>query len=93
MTAFVAPKVLGLQFEGQVKNLRSAVRKIGKLLRRDFACQAERDSSRFKRLVLRLLQAELPPRPGRPRSNHITLAVADLMSKLLHEKDLDDRDH
>ena len=35
MTAFVAPKVLGLQLEGQVKNLRSAVRKIGKLLRRD----------------------------------------------------------
>ena len=92
MTAFVAPKVLGLQLEGQVKNLRSAVRKIGKLLRRDFACQAERDPSRFKRLV-RLLQAELPPRPGRPRSNHITLAVADLMSKFLHEKDLDDRDH
>ena len=43
MTAFVAPKVLGLQLEGQVKNLRTAVRKIGKLLRRDFAYQEERD--------------------------------------------------
>jgi hypothetical protein len=50
--------------------------KIGKRLRRDFADQAQRDPSRFKRLVLRLLKAELPPKPARPRLNHINLALA-----------------
>lgn len=59
-----------------VKNLRSMVRRIANDLRRDFAVDLERDQSRFKRRVIGLLQAELPPKPGRPCSRHISLAVA-----------------
>lgn len=59
-----------------MKNLRSTVRKIVNELRRDFAADLERDASRFKRRVIALLQAELPPRPGRPRLKHVCLAVA-----------------
>ncbi len=59
-----------------MKNLRSALREIGRRLRRDFADHAERDPSRFKQLVLRLLQAELPPKPGRPRLKRVSVALA-----------------
>jgi hypothetical protein len=62
------------------KNLRSTVRKFGRCLCHDFDKEIERDPSRFKQRVLALLQAELPPSPGRPRSKHITLAAA------MHEK-------
>ena len=58
-----------------MKNLRSSVRKIGNDIRRHFSADLERDPSRFKRRLLALLQAELPPRPGRPRLKQISVAV------------------
>jgi hypothetical protein len=45
------------------------------LLRIEFASEIEKDPRRFKRLVLGLLKAELPPRPGRPPSEAVTRAI------------------
>jgi hypothetical protein len=57
------------------RELRAKIQEFGRLLRHDFAAEIERDARRFKRRVVWLLGAELPPGPGRPRRKAVTLAI------------------
>jgi len=59
-------------------DLRDTVHQFATRLRRKFCNEFEQDTPAlrtFKRRVLRLLKTELPPGPGRPPEEAITLAV------------------
>jgi hypothetical protein len=57
-----------------LKDLPTRVRVFAHCLRIDFASDIERNAGEFKRRVIRLFKAELHPKPGRPRTEHVTRA-------------------
>ena len=56
-------------------DLSIITRRFAARLRAEFAFEIEQDAGAFKRHVVALLRAELPPRPGRPRAELVTRAV------------------
>jgi hypothetical protein len=58
-----------------LKDLPTTVRAFAYRLRHKFACDIECDASEFKRQVIQLLKAELPPGPGLPRTEIVTQAA------------------
>ena len=61
-------------------NLERTVQDFAVKLCSQFGSEIERDASGFKRQVVSLLGAALPPGPGRPRSEAITRAI-DLLAQ------------
>ena len=55
--------------------LRSRIRKFTQQLRRDYTKEISSDSRAFKKYVIRLLKINLPPFPGRPPEQAISLAI------------------
>ncbi|MBZ5641486.1 MAG: hypothetical protein LAO19_01890 [Acidobacteriia bacterium] len=58
-----------------MKDLQATTQEFAALLRIEFASEIEQDGHGFKRRVLRFLKAELPPGPGRPRTEAVTHAT------------------
>ena len=63
------------QCDKALKELSTIVREFAHRLRLEFAPDIERDAGEFKRRVIRLLKADLPPGPGRPRTEIVTRAA------------------
>jgi hypothetical protein len=61
--------------EPRLGNVHRAVRKFTADLQRDYAAEIAADPREFKKLVLRLVRRELPPRRGRPTSPQIDAAI------------------
>ena len=71
----VGPKYYPIVGRRNMRDLLATTQEFASLLRLEFASEIERDAHGFKRRVLGLLKAELPPRPGRPRSEAVTHAT------------------
>lgn len=56
-------------------NLEKIIRVFAFRLRRDFAEELKSDPRAFKRRCVHLLKVELPPGPGRPCGQSVTLAL------------------
>ena len=56
-------------------SLPTTIQRFARRLRREFRREIERDAHEFKRHLVRLLKAELPPGPGRPRTEPVTHAA------------------
>lgn len=61
--------------EKPVTDLRAITREFAARLRVEFASEIEQEAGAFKRRVVRLLKAELPPGPGRPYAEVVTRAM------------------
>ncbi len=59
-------------------NLERIVRDFAERIRSNFSEEIEQDARGFKRRVLGFLKAELPPGPGRPRTEAVTHATGML---------------
>ena len=57
------------------ESLEQIVQDFAVRLKHDFATEIERDPRGFKRRVIRTLNSELPPRPGRPCIAVVSRAV------------------
>jgi hypothetical protein len=57
------------------ESLQQIVQDFAARLKHDFASEIERDPRGFKRRVIRTLNSELPPRPGRPCIAVVSRAV------------------
>jgi hypothetical protein len=58
-----------------VKDLHATTREFATYLRLEFASEIKQDAHAFKQRVLGFLRSELPPGPGRPRAEAVTLAA------------------
>jgi hypothetical protein len=67
------------QLEGAtLRSLEDAAHDFAARLRRDFSQEIARNPHDFKKLLLRLIRQELPPRRGRPSNPQIDAALAML---------------
>jgi hypothetical protein len=69
------PQLYPLVSGRDMRDLRATTQEFAALLRIEFAPEIEQDAHGFKRRVLGFLKAELPPRPGRPRTEAVTHAT------------------
>jgi hypothetical protein len=71
----VGPKFYPMVSGQDVRDLYATTQEFAALLRLEFASEIDQDARGFKRRVLGFLKSELPPRPGRPRTEAVTHAT------------------
>jgi hypothetical protein len=62
------------------QNIEQTISQFASKLRSRFRDQIARDAREFKKLVLRLMRRELPPRPGRPNDPRL-----DAACRMIHQ--------